>query len=88
MFLKKKNRKLTCYDILYMFSNYTKFYAIVHCFFPYHIQDSTLYLIALSSFSCREQNSGKFSSFLFYDQYFLIFLVWHLRYIHHLKVDI
>lgn len=37
-----------------------------------------------SVFNCIEQlqlqgtNSGKFSSFLFYDQYFLIFLVRHL----------
>ena len=62
------------------------------CYCPlfFSIPYSRLHIV----FNCIEQlqlqgtNAGKFSSFLFYVQYFLIFLVWHLRYIHHLKVDI
>lgn len=35
--------------------NFTKFYARVHYLFLYFIWDSTLYLVALSSFSCMRQ---------------------------------
>ena len=34
---------------------FSKFYASVHYLFPSLIQDSTLYLIALSSFRCMQQ---------------------------------
>ena len=54
----KKKRKLTCDTVLlkYKFcSNFTKFYASIHYSLSYFIQDSTLYLSALSSFSSMQQ---------------------------------
>ena len=38
-----------------MCSDFTKFYGSVHYLFSYLIQDSTLYLVAMSSFSCMQQ---------------------------------
>ena len=62
-----------------LYSNFTKFYASGHFSFSYPSQDSTLYLLALSSFSCMQQilvNSLKSSLFIFIlVQYFLILLV-------------
>ena len=44
------------YWLKYKFcSNFTKFYTNTHYLFSHLIQDSTLYLNALSSFSCMQQ---------------------------------
>ena len=69
-------------------SNFTKFYASVPLFFSYLIQDSTLYLTALSSFSCMQQILVNSLFIFILLQIFSISLFWLLRYIHHLKVDI
>ena len=44
------------YQLKYRFcSDFTKFYASVHYLYSYFIQDSTLCLVALSSFGCMQQ---------------------------------
>ena len=55
----KKNKKLICDTVqlikVRFCSNFTKFYASIHYLFLYLIQDSTSYLVALSSFSYMQQ---------------------------------
>lgn len=68
-----KLHKILCYRPLFFSIPYSRLHIAFNCIEQLQLQGT---------------NSGKFSSFLFYDQYFLIFLVWHLRYIHHLKLDI
>ena len=54
--------------------NFTEFYISAHYLFSYFIQDPTLYLAALSSFSCMQQILIILFSLLFCHACFLIFL--------------